>query len=152
MALFTGNLFRCFSTSLFGKEWRSKILRNNFVIGTVLQLVGRYLVPVLLVPTSGRFIMLQIPAILHPEQNYWSKSGKFGEFVRKGFIFLTWRREGWVQCFGIHTPRIPDPKKATKKMGEVVIPFFVATNFTKLIFYLFLKCGRKKFGQVFKEL
>jgi hypothetical protein len=31
--------------------------------------------------------------------------------------------------------RIPDPKTATKERGEkkfVVIPFFVATNFTKL--------------------
>jgi hypothetical protein len=31
--------------------------------------------------------------------------------------------------------RIPDPKTATKRRGEkklVVIPFFVATNFTKL--------------------
>ncbi len=38
--------------------------------------------------------------------------------------------------------RIPDPKTATKERGEkklVVRPFFVATNFTKLII-LFFKC------------
>ncbi len=36
--------------------------------------------------------------------------------------------------------RIPDPKTATKERGEkklVVIPFFVATNFTKLQIILF---------------
>jgi hypothetical protein len=46
---------------------------------------------------------------------------------------------------------IPDPgsriqKTATKERGEkkfFVIPFFVATNFTKLKIILFLKCGRK---------
>ncbi len=51
--------------------------------------------------------------------------------------------------------RIPDPKTSTKEMGEknfVVIPFFVATNFTKLKIILFLKCGRKIFGPVFKEI
>jgi hypothetical protein len=39
--------------------------------------------------------------------------------------------------------RIPDPKTATKERGEkklVVIPFFVASNFTKLKIILFLKC------------
>jgi hypothetical protein len=39
-------------------------------------------------------------------------------------------------------PRIPDPKTSTKERGEkifVVIPFFVATNFTKLKIILFLK-------------
>jgi hypothetical protein len=38
--------------------------------------------------------------------------------------------------------RIPDPKIATKEMGEnkfLVIPFFVATDFTKLKIILFLK-------------
>jgi hypothetical protein len=39
--------------------------------------------------------------------------------------------------------RIPDPKTAKKEMGEkkfVVIPFFVATNFTKLKIIIFFKC------------
>jgi hypothetical protein len=39
--------------------------------------------------------------------------------------------------------RIPDPKAATKERGEkklVVIPFYVATNFTKLKIILVLKC------------
>jgi hypothetical protein len=39
--------------------------------------------------------------------------------------------------------RIPDPKTATKERGEkkfVVIPFYVATNFTKLKIMLVLKC------------
>jgi hypothetical protein len=39
--------------------------------------------------------------------------------------------------------RIPDPKTAIKERGEkkfVVIPFYVATNFTKLNITLVLKC------------
>jgi hypothetical protein len=39
--------------------------------------------------------------------------------------------------------RIPDPKTATKERGEkkfVVIPFYVATNFTKLKIILVFKC------------
>ncbi len=51
--------------------------------------------------------------------------------------------------------RIPDPKTATKERGEkklVVILFYVATNFTKLKIILVLKCRRKKFGPIFKEL
>jgi hypothetical protein len=39
--------------------------------------------------------------------------------------------------------RIPDPKTATKEMGEkklVVKPFLIATNFTKLKIILFVKC------------
>jgi hypothetical protein len=38
--------------------------------------------------------------------------------------------------------RIPDPKPATKERGEkkfIVLPFFVATNITKLKTTLFLK-------------
>jgi hypothetical protein len=51
--------------------------------------------------------------------------------------------------------RIPDPKTATKERGEKkfdVIPFYVATNFTKLYIILVLKCWRKKCGPIFKEL
>ena len=43
--------------------------------------------------------------------------------------------------------RIPDPKTATKERGEkkiVIIPFYVATNFTKLNIILVLNCRRKK--------
>jgi hypothetical protein len=39
--------------------------------------------------------------------------------------------------------RIPDPKTATKERGEKKfddIPFYVATNFTKLYIILVLKC------------
>jgi hypothetical protein len=39
--------------------------------------------------------------------------------------------------------RIPDPKTATKERGEKkfdFIPFYVATNFTKLYIILVLKC------------
>jgi hypothetical protein len=49
----------------------------------------------------------------------------------------------------------PDPKTATKEKDEkkiVVVPFFVAINFTKLKIILFLKCWRKKIGPIFKEL
>jgi hypothetical protein len=50
--------------------------------------------------------------------------------------------------------RIPDPKTATKERGgkRFVITFYAATNFTKLQIILVLKCGRKKFGPIFKEL
>ncbi len=48
------------------------------------------------------------------------------------------------------------PKKtATKERGEKkfgVIPFCVATNFIKFTIILVLKCYRKKFGPIFKEL
>jgi hypothetical protein len=50
---------------------------------------------------------------------------------------------------------IPDPKTATKERVKiiVVIPFFVAINFTKSKIILFLKCWReKKLGPIFKEL
>ncbi len=50
--------------------------------------------------------------------------------------------------------QISDPKTATKERGEkkfVVIPFYVATNFTKLKISLGLKCWRK-IGSIFKEL
>ncbi len=50
--------------------------------------------------------------------------------------------------------RIPEPKTASKERGEkifVVIPFIVATNFTKLKIILFLKCWRKNLGTIFKE-
>jgi hypothetical protein len=41
--------------------------------------------------------------------------------------------------------RIPDPKTATKERGEkkfdvIQVPFYVATNFTKLYIILVLKC------------
>jgi hypothetical protein len=43
--------------------------------------------------------------------------------------------------------RIPDPKTATKERGEkkfVVIPFYVATNFTKFKNYFSFKVLKKK--------
>ncbi len=50
--------------------------------------------------------------------------------------------------------RIPDPKQQQKIVVKklIVLPFFVATNFSELNIILFLKCRRKKFGPVFKEL
>ncbi len=48
-----------------------------------------------------------------------------------------------------------DPKTAKKESGEkkfVIIPFYVATNFTKFKIILVLKCLRKKFGPIVKEL
>jgi len=53
--------------------------------------------------------------------------------------------------------QIPDPKTATKeRVGWnkkiFLIIFYVATNFTKLKIILVLKCWRKKFRQIFKEL
>jgi hypothetical protein len=63
----------------------------------------------------------------------------------------------WYRCYqccgsGIkirdpdfYPSRIPDPKTATKKRGEkklvfILVPFFVATNFTKLKIISVLKC------------
>jgi hypothetical protein len=51
--------------------------------------------------------------------------------------------------------RLPDPKTATKEGSEkkfVVLPFFVATNTTKLKIILFLNWLGKKFGPIYKEL
>ncbi len=51
--------------------------------------------------------------------------------------------------------RIPDPKTETKESGQknfFIILSFVVTNFTKLNIILFLKCWRKKFEPIFKEL
>ncbi len=53
--------------------------------------------------------------------------------------------------------RISDPgsKNSNKREGrkkKFLITFYVATNFTKLKIILVLKCWRKKFGQIFKEL
>ncbi len=54
--------------------------------------------------------------------------------------------------------RISDPgsKNSSKREGWkknlVVIPFYVATNFTKLKIILVLKWWRKKFGPILKEL
>ncbi len=52
--------------------------------------------------------------------------------------------------------RISDPgsKNSKKRKGEknLLLPFFAATNFTKLNIILFLKWWRKKFGPIFKEL
>jgi hypothetical protein len=51
--------------------------------------------------------------------------------------------------------RNPDPKTATKERSEkkfVVIPFYVATNFTKLKIILVFKCWRKEFWPIFKEI
>jgi hypothetical protein len=48
--------------------------------------------------------------------------------------------------------RIPVPKTATKERDGKkfdVIPFFVATNFTKLKIILFLKCCRRLSGPIF---
>jgi hypothetical protein len=61
----------------------------------------------------------------------------------------------WIPDPDFYPFRIPDPKTATKERGEkkfVVITFYVATNFTKLLIILVLKCRREKFGPIFKEL
>jgi hypothetical protein len=50
----------------------------------------------------------------------------------------------------LYPSRIPDPKTATKERDEkkfVVIPFFVAPNFTKMKIILFLECRRRNLGQ-----
>jgi hypothetical protein len=53
--------------------------------------------------------------------------------------------------------QIPDPgsKNSNKREGWkkfVVITFYVVTNFLKLQIILVLRCWRKKFGPIFKEL
>jgi hypothetical protein len=50
--------------------------------------------------------------------------------------------------------QIPYPKTTTKERVEkkfVVIPFYVATNFTKLNIILVLKCWKKNLGQFSKN-
>ncbi len=48
----------------------------------------------------------------------------------------------------------PGSKHSKKREGwkKILSYFFVVTNFTKLNIILCLKCWRKKFGQIFKEL
>jgi hypothetical protein len=50
--------------------------------------------------------------------------------------------------------RIPDPKSSKRSRGKklVALPFFVATNITKLKLSLFLNWWRKKFEPLYKEL
>jgi hypothetical protein len=51
--------------------------------------------------------------------------------------------------------RFPHPKTATEERSGkkfVVIPFYVDTNFTKLKIISVLKCRKKKFGPIFKDL
>jgi hypothetical protein len=53
------------------------------------------------------------------------------------------RRGMFIPDPAFYPSRIPDPKTATKERGEkklVVIPSFVATNFTILKIILFFKC------------
>jgi hypothetical protein len=50
--------------------------------------------------------------------------------------------------------RIPDPKTVTKERGETkfdVIPFYVATNFTKLYIILIWSAEEKNLGQFSKN-
>ena len=82
------------------------------------------------------------------------------------FALLIWRMCSVNQCCGsgmfipdpdFYPSRIPDPKTKTKTKERggkkfVVITFYVATNFTKLQIILVLKCWRKKFWPIFKEL
>ncbi len=59
------------------------------------------------------------------------------------------------QCGGSWFLPILNPKTATKERDEkefFVIPFYMATNFTKLNIILVLKSWRKKFGLMFQEL
>ncbi len=61
----------------------------------------------------------------------------------------------WFLPIPVPGSRIPYPKIAKKERGEkkfAIILFFVVTNFTKLNIILVLKCWRKKFGPIFKEL
>jgi hypothetical protein len=50
---------------------------------------------------------------------------------------------------------IPDPKTATKEWGEknfVVIPFYVATNFTKIEYHFSFEMLKKKFLANFQRI
>jgi hypothetical protein len=61
-----------------------------------------------------------------------------------------------IQIFSHPRSRYPGSKNSNKRKGRkkkfVVITFYVATNFTKFEIILVLKCRRKKFGPIFKEL
>ena len=63
----------------------------------------------------------------------------------------------WIPDPDFYPSQIPDPGSNYSNKGEGwkknwCHTFFVATNFTKLKIILFLKCWRKKFGPIFKEL
>jgi hypothetical protein len=58
----------------------------------------------------------------------------------------------WIPDLG---SRIPDPKTATKERGEkklIVIPFYVATNFTKLGNYFSFEVLKKKIWANFQRI
>jgi hypothetical protein len=60
----------------------------------------------------------------------------------------------FIQDPDFYPSRIPDPKVATKERGEnkfVVIPFFVATNFTKFKIVLIRTAEEKNLGQISKD-
>jgi len=95
--------------------------------------------------------------------NYSSGSGSYVFFIKDLKRYkIKFKRN--CQCCGsgmfipdpdFYPSRIPDPKTATKERDEkkfVVIIFYVATNFSKLQIIWVLKCWRKKFGPIFKEL
>ncbi len=68
---------------------------------------------------------------------------------------IRWERKNSVDP-GSWFLTIPDlgSKNSNKREGwkKFVRPFYGATNFTKLYIILVLKCRRKKFGPIFKEL
>jgi hypothetical protein len=58
----------------------------------------------------------------------------------------------WILIF--YPSRIPDPKTATKERGEkkfIVIPFFVAANFTKFEVIYFYTVEEQNLGQFSKN-
>jgi hypothetical protein len=78
------------------------------------------------------------------------------------FLAVLWIRDvypgSWFLPITYPGSRISDPgsrsKNSNKREGwkKLLSYLFVATNFTKLKIILFLKCWRKKFEPVFKEL
>jgi hypothetical protein len=102
---------------------------------------------------SSRWAWHTSPPIRNPKQN--GMSGYFREIF---YIIPVLRIRdvypgSWILIFTHPGSRISDPITATKERGEkkfVVIPFYVAKNFTKLEIILVLKCRRKKFGPIFK--
>ncbi len=72
-------------------------------------------------------------------------------------FFPSWIQDPGSKRFRDPGSRISDPgsriqKQQQKRGVKNVIPFNVATNFTKFYIILVLKCWKKKCGPIFKEL
>jgi len=94
-----------------------------------------------LIPGSG-IGFFRIPDLGSRTPNPYSR-GPGENFLGKN-LNHSWKIAVWrIRDADFYPSRIPDPKTTTKEVGEKkfdVIPFLVATDFTKLYIFLVLKC------------